>query len=377
MRQAGTGGTERYLNQVAKLACERGHEVTIVCRSHEEPPHPDCRFEVLRPFSIGGAMRMKNFARAVEAHVKSASYDLVFGLGKTYTHDLIRLGGGCHATYLELAHRDTLEPWEKVVGKGKLKHRLALQIEDRALARGAYRRVITNSEMVKRDVIERHAVPEDAVDVVYNGVDCERFDLSLRENLGSKLRGSLGIGPGERVVLFLGTGYGRKGLAPLMEAFARLAKSDASLTLMVVGYDSAQSSFERRAAELGLAGRVHFLGGRRDTETCYAAANLYVLPTRYDPFANTTLEALASGLPVITTRTNGGHELLSEGVDGSVLDAPDADEIERALRFWTDGNRCQAARAATRSLAERHPARRVAEESLAVCERVVAELALE
>lgn len=375
MRQAGTGGTERYLNQVAKLACERGHEVTIVCRSHEEPPHPACRFEVLRPFAVGGAMRMRSFARAVESQVRAAGHDLVFGLGKTYTHDLIRLGGGCHATYLELAHRDTLEPWERALGKGTLKHRTALAIEDRALAPGAYRRVITNSEMVKRDVMQRHAVPEDAIDVVYNGVDVERFHLGLREHHGAKLRGSLGIGPGERVVLFLGTGYGRKGLAPLLEAFARLARSDTSLTLMVVGYDSAQASFERRASELGLEGRTRFLGGRRDTETCYAAADLYVLPTRYDPFANTTLEALASGLPVITTRTNGGHELLTEGVEGSVIERSDADELERALRSWLDGDRCKAARAATRALAERHPATRVAEESLAVCERVASELA--
>ncbi|MDF1729671.1 MAG: glycosyltransferase, partial [Sulfitobacter sp.] len=320
MRHAHSGGTERYLNLVSAHLASAGHEITIVCRSHEEPTHEAIRFEVLRPLSFTGAGRMWNFARAVEAHVAQADYDLVFGLGKTWTHDVIRMGGGCHATYLELAHDATLTPLERLYRKGARKHRLALEIEGRALAAHPSRKgggrplVITNSELVKRDVIARHGLTENGVHVVYNGTDTERFHPRHREGAGAELRASLGWTADHHVLLFLGTGYGRKGLDLVLQAAALRARDDEALRLMVVGYDSSAASFEARAMELGIADRCQFLGGRRDAEVCFGAADVYALPTRYDPFANSTIEAMAAGLPTITTRTNGGHELIEEGV---------------------------------------------------------------
>lgn len=355
MRQRGTGGTERYLNQVAAHLAERGHEVAIVCRSHEAPPHPSVRFVRLRPFSIGAAWRMWSFANAVEEHVRGAAYDVVFSLGKTWTHDVVRLGGGCHETYLELAHGATLAPWQRVLDRGRLKHRLALAIERRALAPGAYRHVITNSEMVRRDVMRRHAVPAERVSVVYNGVDLERFHPSRRAKEGAALRRACGFAAEDLVVLFLGTGYGRKGLDVVLESFAALSARHATARLLVAGYDSAQHSFEQRAERLRLGERVCFLGGRRDAEACFAAADLYVLPTRYDPFATTTLEALASGLPVLTSAANGASELIEEGVEGSVFTASDdASALVDRLSSWTDRDRLQAASRAARARAERH-----------------------
>jgi UDP-glucose:(heptosyl)LPS alpha-1,3-glucosyltransferase len=354
MRHKGTGGTERYLNQVATHLAARGDEVTIVCRSHEAAPHPAVRFVRLRPVAIGAAWRMWSFAAAVERHVRSTAYDIVYGLGKTWMHDVIRLGGGCHQTYLDRSPRalDRVSP----------KHRLALAIEHRALRPASYRQVVTNSEMVRRDVMRRHAVPAERVSVVYNGVDLERFHPRRRAGAGMEMRRSCGLGGEDLVVLFLGTGYGRKGLDVVLDAFARL---DAPRShLLVVGYDSDSARFERRAEHLRLGARARFLGGRRDVESCFAAADLYVLPTRYDPFANTTLEALASGLPVITSATNGAAELIEEGVEGSVLpDAEDGDVLLDRLRFWSDRERLAPAALAARALAERHPESRTAEES--------------
>src|SRR6185295_18991211 len=102
LRHARTGGTERYLNGLAGFLAARGHEVTIVCRSHAAPPHPAVRFETLRGLALGGAWRTWSFARAVERHVTEHGaesalagrrYDLVVGLGRTWTQDVLRLGG--------------------------------------------------------------------------------------------------------------------------------------------------------------------------------------------------------------------------------------------------------------------------------------------
>jgi UDP-glucose:(heptosyl)LPS alpha-1,3-glucosyltransferase len=369
MRQRGTGGTERYLNQVAAHLAALGHRTTIICRSHEAPPHPAVCFVRLRPVAVGAAWRMWSFAAAVDRHARSVPYDVVFGLGKTWTHDVVRLGGSCHQTYLELAHRATLTPWRRLAGGGRLKHRLALAIERRALAPGAYRHVIVNSEMVRRDVLRRYAVPPHRASVIYNGVDLERFHPARRATAGAELRRSCGLEQDDFVVLFLGTGYGRKGLDVVLEAFSDL--DAARSRLLVVGYDSAQSRFEARARHLGLGARACFLGGRRDVETCYAAADLYVLPTRYDPFANTTLEALASALPVVTTATNGAGELITEDIEGSILArADDRRGLGEKLLLWSDRERRRAGSAAARALAERHSETTTVEATRRVLEAV-------
>lgn len=370
MRQRGTGGTERYLDQIAAHLATVGHDVTIVCRSHEEAPHPAVRFAVLRPFALGGAWRMWSFARAVEHHVRSVGYDVVFGLGKTWTHDVVRLGGGCHETYLELAHGASVRTkgWRP---RRSLKHRLAIAIERRALRPGAYRRIITNSEMVRRDVCRRHHVPPELVSVVYNGVDLDRFHPRRRAADGVAVRQAHGFEAHHFVVLFLGTGYGRKGLDILLTAFPTFLARYPEARLLVAGYDSAQARFEKQAARLGLVERVVFAGGRRDPEAYFAAADLYALPTRYDPFANTTLEAMATGIPVITTSGNGASEIIRHREHGSVLAADGGVEyLSDELSWWAGSGDTGAAGAAARSVAERHSMQSAAEATTNLLESV-------
>jgi UDP-glucose:(heptosyl)LPS alpha-1,3-glucosyltransferase len=370
-RQSGTGGTERYLNQIAVHLAARGDEVTIVCRKHEEAPHPAVRFAVLPSLTIGAAWRMWAFARAVEQHVRAADYDLVFGLGKTWTHDIVRLGGGCHQTYLDAAHAHQRPAWQQRCGGWTVKDQLALAIEARSLKPGAYWHVITNSEMVKRDAMQRHAIPAEMVTVIYNGVDLDRFHPRLRGERGAALRHACGFSEDDCVVLFLGTGYRRKGLRRILDVFPDLLHQRPHARLLVVGYDSARPAFERMATALGVASQVRFLGGRRDPEACFAAADVYALPTSYDPFASSTLEALASGLPVITTDSNGASELLTAGETGSVLAgsaAPGA--MLESLLVWTARARARTAASAARALAERYPQEDTARRSAEVLDQV-------
>lgn len=353
MRHARSGGTERYLSDLGRFLVEHGHEVTIVCRSHVEAPHPRVRFHVLHDLAVGPAWRMWAFARAVESYVAESDFDLVYGLGRTWTHDVVRLGGGCHRTHLELALA-ARPPLGRLRERMRLKHRLTLAIEERALAPGAFRRVVTNSEMVRADALQRHSLPVESVSVIHNGVDLERFHPRHRRDSGAALRRALGTSDDGCTVLFLGTGYSRKGLDTLLDAFPELLRARPGVTLVVVGYDSSRARYEARAQALGIAERVRFLGGRHDPQACYAAADLYVLPTLYDPFANSTLEALASGLPVITTPTNGASELIEPGVQGEVLAPRDVAALSQRLIEWTDAARLREASVRARELAERH-----------------------
>jgi UDP-glucose:(heptosyl)LPS alpha-1,3-glucosyltransferase len=377
IRHAHSGGTERYLNHLSRFLADRGHEVTIVCRSHVGSDHQRIRFVRLHGIALGGAWRMWTFAREVAKHVAQSNYDLVFGLGKTWTHDVNRLGGGLHSTYLKIAHAETLSPIDRLTGKGKLKHKLALEVERRAMAPDKVGRVIANSNMVALDVMRKHSVSDKLIDVIYNGVDLERFDRTRHAEAARELRREAGFGADDVVLLFLGTGYGRKGLDLVQDAFARIAPGIPNAKLLVVGFDSARGSYESRGAGLGIADRSRYLGGRLDPEVCYAASDLYCLPTRYDPFANSTLEALSSGLPVVTSDTNGGSELIETGVQGGVVSVADgAEALAAALEPWFDSERRAAGRIAARTLAEQHDIQSKLEQTERVLLEVVRSVAV-
>ena len=349
MRHARSGGTEAYLNYLAAYLCERGHDVTIVCRRHGSLPHPRARFIVLRDFALTKTWRMWAFARSVEQHVRSTSYDVVLGLGKTWNQDVVRLGGGSHKTFLEY-----MDKAGAGMGSLRFKDRVALNIERRALAADTCQRVIVNSLMVRRDIIARYNVPDERIAVIYNGVDVERFHPRHRA-MGAEIRRAAGFDPEDQVLLFLGNAYRRKGLDLLLSAFAAQAEAHPRMRLLVVGEDSDRRRYQAMAAQLGCGRRVHFMGTQGKPEHCYGVADVYVLPTRYDPFANSTLEALATGLPVITTDCNGGGELIEEGVQGSVVQLQSGvTALSAALSYWSDMARVHKASGAARQLAEQH-----------------------
>jgi len=352
LRHARVGGTERILHELSRRLAERGHEVTIVCRSHTEPSHPALRFQMLKSPVIGSAWRMWAFATAVERHVREVHYDLVFALGRTWSQDVIRCSGGAHANWLEQSKRAHGGGLQLRSPLRALKDEVALAIERRSYAPGAYRKVIANSKLVGDDLVRRYAVPPAAIEVVYNGVDLARF-RPLEEARRAELRRSLGASPEEILFLFLGTGFDRKGLERLLRGFVEVARREPRARLSVVGRDSGQARYERLAAGLGIAERVRFHGERRDPELCLAAADVHVLPTWYDSFGFTVLESLACGTPAITTDQAGAAELVERDVNGDVLRGDcGAQEIAASLSAWCDPARRREAGARARARAE-------------------------
>lgn len=341
MRHKGTGGTERYLNQTARHLALQGHRVTIVCRSHEEAPAPEVEFVVLRSFAPGGGMRMWRFATDAARHLESADYDVVYGLGRTWQQDILRLGGGLVATQLEQARIARHGLRDSVRAAASIKWRLARRVEERAFGQRPQPLIVANSELVRRDVLTRYGLDPETVRVLHNACDCERFHPQTHAAAGAALRAEFGFTTGHHVYLFLGTGYRRKGLVVLLEAFATHAKSAPEARLAVVGYDSELERYRALADSHGIGQKVHFAGGRRDPEICFAAADVYVLPTYYDPFANSTVEALAAGLPVITTTTNGGSERIIQGLSGSVIPNGSPGALAAALAEWGDPERAK------------------------------------
>ncbi len=187
------------------------------------------------------------------------------------------------------------------------------------------RRVIANSAMVKQELIQWHGLPEDRITVIPNGLpqDAFGFDAALRE----RKRLELGLQEGQPVALFAGSGWERKGLRWATEAVRRVtASSEPELVLLVAG--KGRPPRHPHPA-------IRYLGPRQDVRDLMMAADLFILPTLYDPFSNATLEALATGLPVITSQANGCSEITENGKTGeTVRDPTDLDALSRALQAW-------------------------------------------
>jgi UDP-glucose:(heptosyl)LPS alpha-1,3-glucosyltransferase len=182
------------------------------------------------------------------------------------------------------------------------------------------RAVICNSEMVKRDIAARFGVADNKLQVIHNGVDLGYFHPALRHEFRHATRDALDIPAKSPLLLFVGSGFERKGLPSLLRALAAMQNKEAQL--IVVGRDKHQPAMEQLSHKLGIAARTHFLGGKADVRPYYAAADVFALPTLYDPFPNAALEALACGLPVLTSTTSGAAELITPAC-GAVVDALD------------------------------------------------------
>ena len=178
--------------------------------------------------------------------------------------------------------------------------------------------VVANSNMVRNEILSRFRVAPGRVRTIYNGVDSKRFNPGNRAKTGRALRRSMEIGDDTPVVLFVGSGFERKGVSTLVQASALLAKP---FHAWIVGKGNFRK-YREMARRLGVFENIHFLGPRRDVETYYAAADIFVFPTLYDPFPSVVLEAMASGLPVVTTTRCGAAEIIRRGKDGFVVESP-------------------------------------------------------
>jgi UDP-glucose:(heptosyl)LPS alpha-1,3-glucosyltransferase len=180
--------------------------------------------------------------------------------------------------------------------------------------------VIAISDMVRRHFETYYGLGPDDVRLVRIAIDPRRFNERDRPKRRLEWRETWGLRPEDTVALFAGINYRLKGLEPLLYAVRRLPPGT-PFRLLVAG-GSRTGAFERLARRLGLAERVRFVGYCADMRNCYFASDFFVHPTFYDPCSQVVLEALACGLPVITSRYNGASELLRPPREGYVIDDP-------------------------------------------------------
>lgn len=325
------GGAEKAISCTIEALLHKGASVKIITRKWAEQGGD---VEVVRcdPFYLGRLWREWSFVRAAGKVVAEMDVDIVQSQVRLPGCDIYRAGGGVHREWLKQRNRivGSLRRLSTRVG---LFHRYKLAAESELYADPRLRAVICNSKMVKKEIEQYFDVPPEKIHVVYNSVDLQGFDpRRLREHRGA-VRNRLGVNEGTTVFLFVGSGFERKGLDALLEAMAALPKD---CFLIVVGKDRQAGAYQRKSRALGIAERVWFAGVQKDVRPFYAAADAFVLPTLYDAFANTVLEAMAAALPVITSCKCGAVDIIDNGSNGFVCDALDVQKISEYMESLRD-----------------------------------------
>lgn len=316
-----TGGAELYVQRLLGALAAAGHETHLFAEKWQGQAD-GVQFHSV---AVEGARaeRPLRFAEAVNAALQHGRFDCVFSLERTLKQDVYRAGDGLHRVWLQ--RRRQFAPWWKrpLVGRGAF-HRSMLALEAQTFDPANTRHIIVNSEMVRGEIAQHFpAFPQERVHTIRNGVNVQRFRSVPR----SVARTRFGLGEDDFVLVFVGSGWERKGL-PWLLKFMAAHSGDPRLKLLVVTRDRMRGK---------IPPNVILTGPLSDVEAAYAAADVLTFLPIYEPCSNVVSEALASGIPVVTTSFNGASELIEPGINGHVLSDPaDMAALGTCIRHWRE-----------------------------------------
>lgn len=309
------GGAEGFSQELINRLSAEGHEVHLYAITWEgAPAQKNIYFHKVPALTFNSAIRDLTFAVSVCRLLKKEKYDIIQSHDKTLCQDIYRAGDGCHIEWLRQRWKRT-GLWGKLSIASNPYHWLILSLERIILKGHRFRKVLAISELVKKNITEHYHVDEKYIEVIYNGVDLERFHPEKRELYRREIRSMYSIPDDAFVPLFVGSGFERKGLKFLLKAVECIRKP---LTVLIAGKGS-----EKKYKHFIKKQRIIFCGPQKEIQKYYAASDIFVFPTIYEPFGNVHLEALASGLPVITTGLSGAAEIIKDGFHGFVIPLPD------------------------------------------------------
>jgi UDP-glucose:(heptosyl)LPS alpha-1,3-glucosyltransferase len=358
------GGAERFVSRaLSALSQQQSVEMHLIARKWEALP--GIEFHRCNPFYLGRISRDLGFAIAACRIAKNINADLVQSHERLSCCDIYRAGDGVHREWLKQRSR-LLSAWQRLLLQANPYHLYIKWAERRLYENTRLRAVICNSHMVKNEILRQFRIDASKIHVIRNGIDTQSFHPKLRQQQ-QPLRQQWNIPLNVPVFVFVGSGFERKGLHQTITALSTVADA----FLVVVGHDKNQRRYQNQAKQQGVQQRVLFTGAQTDVKPFYGMADAFILPTLYDPFSNAVLEAMACGLPVITSHQSGAAELVTEGESGFVCDALDTDKIATRMQRLTDRKLAQVMGEKARSQVEQLDWSLIGEELLGLYTKLV------
>jgi UDP-glucose:(heptosyl)LPS alpha-1,3-glucosyltransferase len=326
------GGSEGFSRELIAQLAGRGNEVHVFALQWEGSRTPaNVTFHRVPAISFNSFLRDLSFALSAYRLLKKEPFDIIQSHDKTLFQHIYRAGDGCHIEWLQ-------QRWKRTGLSGKISivlnpyHWLILSLERLILRGHRFRKVIAISHLVKKNIIQHYGVQENDIEVIYNGVDLEKFNPANREQYRKEIRNWYSLPDDAFVVLFVGSGFERKGIEFLLKAMELVPYP---LTALIVGKGP-----EKNYRQFIKRQKVIFCGPQPEIRKYYAASDIFVFPAIYEPFGNVHLEALASGLPVITTGLSGAAEIIRDGVHGFVVPMPDDyPHIAEKIQYFMDNRK--------------------------------------
>jgi UDP-glucose:(heptosyl)LPS alpha-1,3-glucosyltransferase len=347
------GGAETYVADLCRRLDAAGHEVHLYACEWDRTALP--RGVRIHPVVSGGwprFLRPWRFSAALGRMLTGHGHDLTLGFDKVAGVDVMYPLGGLHSAGLIHSQGKIASPILRGLARAARAvdpaHRSFVAFERHQYTGPRPPFLIAPSAFVRRHFTEQLGIPADQVQILHCAIDPARFAATDRPARRDAARRRWGIDPSDTVALFVAMNYRLKGLEPLLRSVTRLPRQ--GFKLVVIGHPKT-AGYRRLAARLGISESVVFAGFHADPRDAYFGADLLVHPTFYDPCSLVVLEALACGLPVVTSAHNGASELLDVGSDGLVVRNPhDAEELALAIGHFLDPvRRQQAARVALRN----------------------------
>jgi UDP-glucose:(heptosyl)LPS alpha-1,3-glucosyltransferase len=358
------GGCETYIADLARRLVADRHEVHLyACRWDAAALPQGMHYHALPVLRGPRFLRPWRFGALCQRALQQAGHDVSIGFDKTWGQDVLFPQGGLHAASVEHNLRKFRHPLQRGLARLSkwfdLAHWSYARLERRQYLGCPRPLVIVNSAMVRGHFQHYYGIGPENLHVIPSAIDANRFVDQDRPRRRLAWRQQWGIAPEENVALFAAMNYRLKGLEPLLRAVRRLPEQAAYRTakhpfrLLVAG-NPRVGGYRRLARRLGISGQVQFIGHCPDMRNAYFAADFLVHPTFYDPCSLVVLEAMACGLPVITTRYNGASELLRPLQEGYVIADPhEHDRLAWCLAQLLDPARRTACAHAARQTAAR------------------------
>lgn len=307
------GGAERVSVNLAGKLSAAGHDVHIFT-GHTDTVVEGTVLRLIRTVKWLSPLRLLSFQRNVRNILRKEKFDLVYSLCQVYPVDIYRVGDGIHRHWMKVQYPGALLRWMKYLTS--LVHLVMIFLEGKIFQDDNRSFFITNSQLVKDQIIEYFHIPDEKIVVIYNGVDSNIFNPGVKA-YRNEMRREHGIDDEDLVILFVSNNWERKGLATIIEAISKAGND--KIRLLIVGRGNSRHYISLAVGKKISAEQLTFIGRTGDVDKYYGMSDIFVLPSRYEPFANVCLEAMACGLPVITTRTNGASEIITPERDGFIL----------------------------------------------------------
>ena len=369
------GGGEGYLAELANRLAERGHEVHIFA-SEWENNNSQLYYHSIPVIRYPKFLKDVSFAINSWRRMSGHDFDIVQVVGRALGMNVFNPHCGVEKAWLKqdiLSASCSFFRFLKYITRFfSLRQNFILWLDRKQYTGKGVSRIIAISDMIKNDIIKYHDIDPQKINVIYNGVDLQRFTPDNRSKYRKVIRERLSLGE-EFVILYISNNFRLKGLLTLIKALGELKKSRNDFKALIIGRGR-DSSYRKVAKELSCLENLMFLGHVKDIEKYYAASDIYVHPTFYDSCSLVVTESLASGLPVITTRYDGASGVIDNGIEGFVMENPmDYKALAEKISLFFDDEFREKASIAAREKAEKYPAEKNCEEIIEIYNEVVAE----